>query len=49
LSKFSGSPELVNELVMEAMEVEAEGKHPRWHKRAALSTLLMAVLAAIGA
>jgi hypothetical protein len=34
---------------MEAMEVEAEGKHPRWHKRAALSTLLMAVLAAIGA
>ena len=46
MADIGESVELVDELAMESTK---GGVHPGWHKRAALSTLLMAVLATIGA
>lgn len=45
MSDIGGSTELVDELAMESTK---GGNHPHWHKRAALSTLFLAVLATLG-
>ena len=50
MSELGESSELASELVMETVkEDEAKDERQSWHKLVAFSTLLMAVLAAIGA
>jgi hypothetical protein len=50
VSELGESTELANELVLEADQEDAsEHKSPRWHTYLALSTLLMAILTAMGA
>lgn len=44
------STEVVNELVMESAHAdEAAPKAPKWHRQVAISTLLMALVTAVGA
>jgi len=50
VSELGGSAELVDELILEATkEGEAGRESPRWHKLVALSTLVLALLTAVGA
>ena len=50
MSEFGGSAELVDELILEAAkEGEAGPEGPRWHKLVALSTLVLALMTAVGA
>ena len=45
----SESAELASELILEQMEVdESDSQVHRWHKQVALSTLILALLAAVG-
>ena len=47
MSESESSVELVDELVMESMKESAAGQSPRWHKQVALSSLVLALLAAL--
>ena len=49
MSEFGESTEVVNELVMESVQVEDDTRHPNWHRQVAMSTLLMALITAVGA
>lgn len=49
MSEFGESAELVDELVMESVKEEEAGhKGPRWHRYVALSSLVLALLTALG-
>jgi hypothetical protein len=50
MSDFGETTEIINELVMESAEVDDAANHaPRWHRQVAISTLLMALITAVGA
>lgn len=52
MSELGESTELVNELILESVKednIETGHKAPKWHRQVALSTLLMALLTAVGA
>lgn len=50
VSDFGEATELVNELVLEADQTDRkEQEHLRWHRQVALTTLLMALVTAVGA
>ena len=48
---YSGeTTEVVNELVLESAQADEGGtQHPLWHRQVAMSTLLMALITAVGA
>ena len=49
MSEIGESTELVEELVMESAKEDQVGhKSPRWHKQVALTSLVLALLAALG-
>ena len=47
MSESESSAELVDELVMESIKEDEAGKSPRWHRQVALSSLVLALLAAL--
>jgi hypothetical protein len=47
VSESESSVELVEELVLESVKEDEAGKSPRWHKQVALSSLVLALLAAL--
>ena len=47
MSESESSAELVEELVLESAKEDEPGKGPRWHKQVALSSLVLALLAAL--
>lgn len=50
MSGYGETTEIVNELVMESAELgEVAGHAPKWHRQVAISTLLMALITAVGA
>ena len=50
MSEYGETTEIVSELVMESAELdEVEGHARKWHRQVAMSTLLMALITAVGA
>ncbi|MCP4166855.1 MAG: DUF4337 domain-containing protein [Chloroflexi bacterium] len=49
MSEFTEQAVLVDELFMEQQKEEAKHKPPNWHRQVAMSTLFLAMFAAIGA
>ena len=47
MSEGEVSSELIDEMVMETVKADEAGEGPKWHRQVALSSLILALLAAL--